>query len=151
MSLPLNGELVPLGGGDVIPLIRPILTIGRRETCDICLRFPNISGKHCELTFRDGYWYIRDLNSTNGVKVAGVRVQEKMVHPDEEISIGKRSYMLRYELPLDRRNLDENKGEDIMSHSLLERAGLERRGKKKRDAKGRVDPMDLDGIFPEDD
>ena len=39
-----NGELVPVGGGDPIPLIRPILTLGRRESCDICISFPNISG-----------------------------------------------------------------------------------------------------------
>src|SRR5437660_927770 len=69
MNQELNGELVPIGGGDSIPLIRPALTVGRRESCDICINFPNISGVHCELNFRDGYWYIRDLNSTNGIKV----------------------------------------------------------------------------------
>src|SRR5262249_54670000 len=99
MSLQANGDLVPLGGGDTIPLIREALTIGRRESCDICLRFPNISGLHCELVFRNGYWYIRDCNSTNGVKVNGIRVQEKLLHPKDEISIGKRRYTIRYELP----------------------------------------------------
>src|SRR3954467_6488048 len=88
MSFQANGELVPAGGGDNIPLIREALTIGRRDTCDICLRFPNVSGVHAELTFRNGYWYLRDRNSTNGIKVNGVRVLEKMLHPRDRITIG---------------------------------------------------------------
>src|SRR3954449_6641578 len=102
MSLNANGELVPLGGGDVIPLIRETLTMGRRESCDICLRFPNVSGMHCELTFREGYWYVRDLNSTNGTKVNGMRVQppaEKMLRPDDEVTIGKRKFTIDYDFP----------------------------------------------------
>ena len=78
-TLKPNGELIPVGGGDNIPLRRPKLMIGRRETCDVCLDFPNISSRHCEMTFRDGFWYIRDLNSTNGVKVNGSRVQEQLL------------------------------------------------------------------------
>lgn len=126
MSFEVHGELQPIGGGDAIPLIREVLTIGRRESCDICLRFPNISGIHAQLMFRNGYWYIRDMNSTNGVKVQGMRVQEKLLHPRDEITIGKRKYVIDYELPADRRALDEVVEEDIMSQSLLEKAGLER-------------------------
>ena len=37
MDLPTNGELIPVGGGDNIPLLRSPLTIGRRESCDVCL------------------------------------------------------------------------------------------------------------------
>src|SRR5438445_315500 len=77
MSQDVNGELVPVGGGDPIPLIRAVMILGRRESCDIPLRFPNISGQHAEMSFRNGYWYIKDLNSTNGIKVNGNRVQEK--------------------------------------------------------------------------
>ena len=38
----MYGELVPIGGGDNIPLLRPILTVGRRETNDVVLRFSNV-------------------------------------------------------------------------------------------------------------
>jgi len=122
----VHGELLPVGGGDPIPLIREVLTIGRRESCDICLRYPNVSGIHAQLSFRNGYWYIRDLNSTNGVKVQGVRIQEKLLHKGDEITIGKRKFIIDYEMPADRRALDEVVEEDIMSQSLLEKAGLER-------------------------
>ena len=150
MTLRANGQLVPVGGGDSIPLIRELLTIGRRESCDICMKFPNISGVHCELIFRSGYWYVRDRNSTNGVKVNGTRVQEKLLHPDDEISIGKRRYVIRYELPADRRALDEME-EDIMSQSLLEKAGLERpRRDREPPKKGKgFDPADF--LLADDD
>ena len=77
MSYEAKGALIPVGGGDNIPLIKDRITIGRRESCDVCLRFPNISGQHVELTFEDDCWRVRDLGSTNGIKINGVRVQER--------------------------------------------------------------------------
>jgi adenylate cyclase len=146
MSQEVHGELVPVGGGDAIPLIRAILTVGRRESCDICMRFPNISGLHAELSFRDGYWYIRDLNSTNGVKVNKTRVQEKMLYPNDELTIGKRAYVIHYQLPAGRRAMEEIE-EDIMGQSLLEKAGLEkpeRPGSKSQPQRGKAfDPADF--------
>jgi adenylate cyclase len=140
MSFRANGELVPTGGGDNIPLIREALTLGRRDTCDIPLRFPNISGLHAELTFRNGYWYVRDLNSTNGIKVNGVRVLEKMLHPKDKLTIGKRDYTIHYELPADHIGvLEEAQEEDIMSQSLMEKAGLEKPRPEKR-GRGGFDP-----------
>jgi adenylate cyclase len=144
MSQELQGELVPVGGGDNVPLIRPVLTVGRRESCDICMRFPNVSGMHCELSFRNGYWYVRDLNSTNGVKVNGMRIQEKLLHPGDEVSIGKRRYTIQYELPAGKHALEEVQ-EDIMSQSLLEKAGLEkpRRPLPPRRPSNTFDPADF--------
>jgi adenylate cyclase len=125
MSQACNGELIPNGGGDVIPLIRPVLTMGRRESCDICLRFPNVSGIHCELTFKDGHWAIRDLGSTNGIKVNGVRVQKKVLHPKDTITIAKRQYTIEY-VPALVQRMEEilEDEEDVLSQPLLERAGL---------------------------
>ena len=71
------GELMPVGGGDPIPLLKPNLVIGRRESSDIVLRFPNVSGSHCELVLDGGYWTVRDLGSSNGIKVNGTRTTEQ--------------------------------------------------------------------------
>jgi adenylate cyclase len=126
MSVEPHGVLEPVGGGDTIPLIREHLVMGRRESCDICLRFPNVSGVHCELTFRDGYWVIKDLNSTNGIKVNGVRVPRKLLHPDDTITIAKRKYTIHYNPPVGQRLEEIMEDEDILNQPLLERAGLER-------------------------
>src|SRR5262245_34201300 len=116
MSLEPHGELIPVGGGDPISLIRAVMTVGRRESCDVRLNFPNVSGVHCELTFREGYWYLRDMHSTNGTKVNGARVQEKLLHPNDKVTIGKKVYTIHYELPAGRRAVEELE-EDILSKS----------------------------------
>ncbi len=124
MPHPINGELVPVGGGDNIPLLRPLLTLGRRESCDVCLRFPNISGQHCELSFKEGIWFLRDLGSTNGTKVNGARIQStKALRPGDEVGIGKRNYKIQYKLPPGGYAFPSEE-EDITSQSLLEKAGL---------------------------
>jgi adenylate cyclase len=91
-----NGELIVVSGGDSIPLTRPHLTLGRRDSCDICLPFPTVSGIHCELDFTDGCWAIRDRNSTNGVRVNGVRVAETVLQPGDTITIARRDFTIKY-------------------------------------------------------
>lgn len=139
-----KGELVPVGGGDTIPLVRSSMTLGRRESCDICLRFPNVSGQHCELTFQDGVWYLRDLGSTNGTKVNGTRVQgNKPLRPGDEITIAKRRYTIQYSLAAGHKafqNVLEE--EDITSQSLMEKAGLVR--PQRRPRPGMPAPADED-------
>jgi adenylate cyclase len=150
MSLEANGQLIPQGGGDPIPLIRDTLILGRRESCDICLRFPNVSARHCELQFHDGFWYLRDLNSTNGIKVNGSRVQRKLVHPGDEITIAKRRYTIQYSPPIAGQRALEELEDDILSQSLLERAGLER-PKQGRGSEGGSKGFDPADFLLEDD
>lgn len=138
MDVPGNGELVPVGGGETIPLVRSPMVLGRRETCDICLPFPNISGKHCELSFRNGYWVIRDLGSKNGMKVNGDKLQadgKKALAPGDTITIAKRDYTIQYVLAdrmsrMEEMMLEEEE-DDIMGVPLLEKAGLEQPGRSK--------------------
>jgi adenylate cyclase len=147
MSYEAKGALIPVGGGDDIPLIKDRITIGRRESCDVCLRFPNISGQHVELMFEDDCWRIRDLGSTNGMKINGIRCQEKTLRPGDEISIANRKFTIEYNLPEGRQIVESTVQEDIMSQPLLERAGLvRRRDKDGKPAPRRKDPFadDLD-------
>jgi pSer/pThr/pTyr-binding forkhead associated (FHA) protein len=142
MSFEPNGELVPEGGGDNIPLIRKTLTIGRREGCDICLRLPNVSGLHCELSFQDGFWLIKDMGSTNGIKVNGMKVPKKVLNPGEKITIAKKTFTIDYQPPAGMRAKEEmetQEEEDILSKSLLERAGLTKPGAVERLSPGKPD------------
>jgi pSer/pThr/pTyr-binding forkhead associated (FHA) protein len=131
MAADIVGELVPVGGGDPIPLKRGVLTIGRRESCNICLRFPNVSGLHCELAYKDaGYWQVRDLGSTNGIKVNGQRTLNRPLRPGDEIAIAKRKYKIQYNLtPAGEAAVEAvlSADEDVFSQSLLEKAGLAKR------------------------
>lgn len=148
MNMPVNGLLIPQGGGDAIPLIRPQLVMGRRESCDICLRFSNVSGVHCKLTFKDGCWIIEDLNSTNGIKVNRDRVQRKVLQPGDTITIAKRDYVIQYEMDANARTGLQEEVEDITSQSLLEKAGLT---KPRKSSSGKPSPRSLEEMFPDEE
>lgn len=122
------GELVPVGGGDAIPLVNEIMTIGRRESCDICLKFQNISGSHCELSLRNGVWHLRDLNSTNGVKVNGERTLRRPLRPGDEIDIAKHKYIIQYTIGAGVKLEDvfAEEEENVFGQSLMEKAGLQK-------------------------
>jgi len=123
------GELIPQGGGDPIPLLKENLLIGRRESCDIVLRFSNVSAHHCQLALVGGYWYVKDLKSRNGTKVNGLRVTEKRIDPGDTLSVAKHVYEVRYS-PVDLGAvgppLAESLEMEVFGKSLLERAGLQR-------------------------
>ncbi len=51
-----------------------LLRIGRMETSEIVLSDPSISRRHAEVVLGDQGWVVRDLGSTNGSFLNGVRV-----------------------------------------------------------------------------
>ena len=127
------GELIPTGGGDNIPLLKKRLLIGRRDSCDIALKFANVSGKHCRLSLEQGYWFVNDLSSRNGTKVDDRTIIRKRLDPGCKLSIAKHEYRIEYNPealgafgppPPDDDHIDE-----MLRRSLLDRAGLTRRSK----------------------
>ena len=130
------GELVPLGGGDPIPLLKKRLRVGRRDSNDIMLDFGNVSGHHCLLEIEEGYWFVKDLRSRNGVKVGGKKIManfRKRVDPDVIIRIAKNEYRMNYdpaELGAYGTPPQDDQMEEILNESLLERAGLKKSDKK---------------------
>lgn len=127
------GELVPVGGGDPIPLLKKRLRVGRREDCDIILNFSNISGHHCLLEIEEGYWFIRDLRSKNGLKLNGKRIMQgvrRRLDPSMILHIAKHEFEVKYDpsalgaigTPPQDEQLD-----NLFGQSLLDRAGLTRR------------------------
>ncbi len=49
--------------------------IGRSRDCDVVLEDHNVSRRHAEVRPSGGSWIVRDLGSTNGVKVNGRRIE----------------------------------------------------------------------------
>jgi adenylate cyclase len=140
----MYGELIPLGGGDPVPLLKKQLLVGRRESCDIVLRFGNVSAHHCQLTLNNGYWFVRDMKSRNGTKVNGFRVTEKRLDPGDVLAIAKHRYEVQYS-PVDLGAVGpppvEDAVGDIMGKSLLDRAGLSN-DKRRSDEPRRYDVND---------
>lgn len=123
------GELVPIGGGDPVPLLRSRLIIGRRNRCDIVLEFPNVSSQHCELELKNGFWHIQDLGSSNGIKVNGERCENQWLQPGDVVSIAKHSFAIQYVPTADAPPVEEE--DDPFKMSLMEKAGLSRRRPKR--------------------
>lgn len=134
-----NGELIPQGGGDSIPLLRTPLVLGRRESCDVCLQYPNVSSRHCELLFKQGFWIIKDLDSTNGIKVNDSRVYRKILRSGDMVTVGQRRFRIQYTESGTRNTLEEfeKEMEETMNIPLLEKAGLAHPPKHQRK---KVDP-----------
>lgn len=65
-----------------------IWLIGRAPDCHLPVDHPSVSGKHCELRKTQEGWFLRDLGSTNGTFVNGVRLtphQLVPVRPSDQI------------------------------------------------------------------
>jgi adenylate cyclase len=116
------GQLIPCGGGDAIPLLAPKLLVGRRSSCDIKLDFQNVSSHHCEFELKEGYWHIRDLNSSNGIKVNGERCLTKVLTPGDEVQIARHRFRIEYHVTGSAPVPDD---ENPFAQSLMEKAGLE--------------------------
>jgi Protein of unknown function (DUF3662)/FHA domain len=81
--LRIDGQTHPIGDGGAV--------LGRSRDCDVVLDDPNVSRHHAEIRPSGGSWTVRDLGSTNGVKVNGRRLdasRPQSLKPGDELVIG---------------------------------------------------------------
>ena len=90
-------QLVALTEGPNIPLDRPIVLIGRHQECDIQIPSRKISRRHCCVAQVYNYLVVRDLGSTNGVRINGTRTVEGKLEPGDELTIGNLSYRVQWD------------------------------------------------------
>src|SRR5436190_17316577 len=90
-------QLVSLTDGPNILLDKPILLLGRHQECDIQLGSRKVSRRHCCIAQVSDYLVVRDLGSTNGVRINGVRVIEGRLAPGDELMIGNHRYRVSWE------------------------------------------------------
>jgi pSer/pThr/pTyr-binding forkhead associated (FHA) protein len=88
-------HLVSLTDGPNILLEKPILLFGRHEECDVQLNSKKISRRHCVLAQVGDHLVVRDLGSTNGVRINGQRVAEGQLRPGDELQVGNFKYQVR--------------------------------------------------------
>ena len=90
----MPAHLLSLADGPSVLLDKPILLFGRHEECDVQLNSKKVSRRHCVLAQVSDYLVIRDLGSTNGVRINGDRVAEGKLRPGDELQIGNFRYQV---------------------------------------------------------
>jgi predicted component of type VI protein secretion system len=86
-----RARLVQTAGGEMEPIILPNheFTVGSSVDCDLFVDHPTVSRQHFSIR-RDGLAFmVRDLKSTNGTFVNGVRIKEVYLQAGASIQAGK--------------------------------------------------------------
>jgi transcriptional regulator with GAF, ATPase, and Fis domain len=89
LSGPLKDATIPLAEGEV--------TIGREASNGIAVADPSVSRKHCLVSWQDGRFRVRDLESRNGTLVNGAGVGEQWLQHGDEIVTGDSSFLFLVE------------------------------------------------------
>src|SRR5262245_37558949 len=79
------------GFGDVYPLaLGQRLTLGRAATNRIVLKDELCSREHAEIYHADGRWRLRDMNSLNGTRINGDKLDSEWeLSPNDEVHLGR--------------------------------------------------------------
>src|SRR5437763_6437531 len=90
----MPARLVALDEGSDIPLDRTMVVVGRHPQCDARLDSLRVSRHHCCMTTDHGDVLVRDLGSTNGIRINGQRVEIGRLRAGDELSIAHIRYRL---------------------------------------------------------
>jgi hypothetical protein len=90
----MPARLVALDEGPDINLDRAMVVVGRHPSCDTRLDSLRVSRHHCCMTQENGEVMVRDLGSTNGIRINGQRVEIGRLKPGDELSIAHIRYRL---------------------------------------------------------
>ena len=81
---------IPDFGEQEFAVSKSEITVGRAQTNDIVIEDAKISRAHARFEFEDGGEVrIVDIESTNGVRVNGIKVKEAVIKPGDVIQLGR--------------------------------------------------------------
>ncbi len=92
----MRAELYPMEGGTPIVITKDLIVVGRKPECDLRLDHKSVSKMHCVIVKTDGLLLVRDLGSTNGTRVNGLRVRRAALLPNDQLSIAS----FKFRVPL---------------------------------------------------
>lgn len=78
----------PQPGSETI-INRELFTIGAHAHNDLIVDDTTVSGNHCEIQLVSEGFLIRDLQSTNGTFIQGIRISEGYLEEGTEFRLGK--------------------------------------------------------------
>lgn len=85
------GSLV-LPSGERFVLGDTVVSIGRLPESTLVLEDPNVSRQHAEIRPSGNGFVLADLGSTNGSKVNGIKVSERVLQDGDELTFGSTSF-----------------------------------------------------------
>ncbi|MFA5043687.1 MAG: FHA domain-containing protein [Kiritimatiellia bacterium] len=80
--------VLPDGEQKKFELGRKSITIGRGAETDVLIADKLASRVHCEISYKDGSYFIRDCNSRNGTFVNDRAIETCRVGPGDRIQVG---------------------------------------------------------------
>ena len=90
----MSSRFVAIDEGPDITLDRAVVVVGRHPNCNTRLNSLRVSRHHCCMTCEDDQVVVRDLGSTNGIRINGTRVETGRLRPGDELSIAHIRYRL---------------------------------------------------------
>jgi pSer/pThr/pTyr-binding forkhead associated (FHA) protein len=93
----MSARFVAIEEGPDITLDRAMVVVGRHPNCDTRLNSLRVSRHHCCMTRENDQVVVRDLGSTNGIGINGMRVETGRLRPGDELSIAHIRYRLEGE------------------------------------------------------
>ena len=90
----MSSRFVAIDEGPDITLDSAVVVVGRDPNCDTRLNSLRVSRHHCCMTCEDDQVVVRDLGSTNGIRINGMRVETGRLRPGDELSIAHIRYRL---------------------------------------------------------
>jgi len=90
----MSVHLLPLKAGEPVEVLEGLTLIGRDRLCDVQLSWAFVSKMHCVLANMDGCLLVRDLCSTNGTRVNGVRVRRARLRNQDLLCVGERAFLV---------------------------------------------------------
>ena len=95
----MNARLIYMadGGQREVPIRKPVVTIGRRRDCEVCVPSGLVSRQHCQIIQKEGTLVVKDLGSANGTCVNEAPVSEQVLYPGDVLQVGPVSFEIQYE------------------------------------------------------
>ena len=93
----MSPRFVAIDEAPDITLDRALVVVGRHPNCDTQLNSLRVSRHHCCMIREDDQVVVRDLGSTNGIRINGIRVETGRLRPGDELSIAHFRYRLELE------------------------------------------------------
>ena len=91
----LSAASLVMPDGSRIVLGAETVDIGRLPECGIVLNDPNVSRRHAEVRRRGSDVVVVDLGSTNGTRVNGGQIRERVLQDGDEVGVG--TTIIRFE------------------------------------------------------